>query len=376
MTTGYRAGALAVIVLCGVVFAPRESRLVTLDELKGAIASNPLAHEAMTAVTVVGSPLQAHVTTKKAKDFPLDGPSYLIISGGDAKNIVPGVGSGNGNTSTGPCVPDAQFQTLCNVGGLDIQFAIPPGAQTLEFDYLFFEWDYIPFEDPFRVYVTALGETTLIAQSTSSCDLGYYKGDAQFAYGLVRRHVVIDLLSYGGQTLTLRLQASDRFDNLLNSGALVDKLVLGPATGEEMNIACPGLDPDDADADNVPDSIDNCPTVANPSQADQNNNGIGDACDNDASPSGCMVPLGDINQDQKVDVGDVQCTILVSLWSLGQISGLPPDCALPSVDVTDINCSGTTDVQDLQLCILLVLNAPLDASIDADNNLCPDACER
>ncbi|PYT09556.1 MAG: hypothetical protein DMF49_01815, partial [Acidobacteria bacterium] len=35
----------------------------------------------------------------------------------------------------------------------------------------------------------------------------------------------------------------------------------------------------DADADLVPDNRDNCPGVANPSQADQNSDGLGDACD-------------------------------------------------------------------------------------------------
>jgi hypothetical protein len=35
----------------------------------------------------------------------------------------------------------------------------------------------------------------------------------------------------------------------------------------------------DADCDGLPDDRDNCPTTANPKQADQNTNGIGDACD-------------------------------------------------------------------------------------------------
>jgi len=40
----------------------------------------------------------------------------------------------------------------------------------------------------------------------------------------------------------------------------------------------PGLP--DADADGVPDSCDNCPTVPNPSQADTDGDGVADACDN------------------------------------------------------------------------------------------------
>jgi len=35
----------------------------------------------------------------------------------------------------------------------------------------------------------------------------------------------------------------------------------------------------DADGDGVPDSLDNCPAVANPDQADQNQDGLGDRCD-------------------------------------------------------------------------------------------------
>jgi len=37
--------------------------------------------------------------------------------------------------------------------------------------------------------------------------------------------------------------------------------------------------PADQDADGIPDSTDNCPTVANSNQADANQNGIGDACE-------------------------------------------------------------------------------------------------
>ena len=38
-------------------------------------------------------------------------------------------------------------------------------------------------------------------------------------------------------------------------------------------------EPADADGDGIPDSVDNCPTVPNPSQADIDDNGVGDSCD-------------------------------------------------------------------------------------------------
>jgi hypothetical protein len=40
----------------------------------------------------------------------------------------------------------------------------------------------------------------------------------------------------------------------------------------------------DTDSDGVPDTPDNCPTVANPDQADSDHDCIGDACDPTPQP--------------------------------------------------------------------------------------------
>lgn len=50
-------------------------------------------------------------------------------------------------------------------------------------------------------------------------------------------------------------------------------------------ITSDGADPPDADADGVADGTDNCPVVANPDQADADEDATGDACDPTPRPT-------------------------------------------------------------------------------------------
>jgi hypothetical protein len=78
---------------------------------------------------------------------------------------------------------------------------------------------------------------------------------------------------------TLRIGITDVYDELGDTNVF---LRLGSLTSIGA--------PTDADGDGVPDFLDNCPAIPNPSQSDSNFNGIGDDCD--TSPPLPPAPLG------------------------------------------------------------------------------------
>jgi hypothetical protein len=76
----------------------------------------------------------------------------------------------------------------------------------------------------------------------------------------------------------------------------------------------------DTDGDGRPDSTDNCPTIANPTQADCNTNGVGDACEvaagapdfnHDTIPDTCQC-IADLFIDYQVNGADLG--VLLSQW--------------------------------------------------------------
>ena len=101
--------------------------------------------------------------------------------------------------------------------------------------------------------------------------------------------------------------------------------------------------PPDTDGDGVLDEQDNCPAIANPTQADCNNNGSGDVCEiaagasdfnHDTIPDFCQC-LGDLSVDYQVNGADLGA--LLAFWG-------PVNPALPSAD---INRDGKVDGADL-----------------------------
>jgi hypothetical protein len=97
-----------------------------------------------------------------------------------------------------------------------------------------------------------------------------------------------------------------------------------------------GPPPIDTDGDGRPDSIDNCPTIANPTQADCNNNGAGDACE--------------------IASGAPDCNA----------NTIPDSCELAAGTAFDCNANTIPDSCDI---------ASQGATSDCNLNTIPDACE-
>jgi hypothetical protein len=147
-------------------------------------------------------------------------------------------------------------------------------------------------------------------------------------------------------TIALRIDGGVRCWGYNNYGQCNTPVDLGPcssiAGGGFHTIAIAGPPLIDTDGDGRPDSIDNCPTIANPTQADCNSNVVGDVCEIaagapdfnlDTIPDTCQC-IADLFIDRQVNGADLGA--LLSQWGPANAN-----------TVSDMNRDGKVDGADL-----------------------------
>jgi len=156
------------------------------------------------------------------------------------------------------------------------------------------------------------------------------------------------LVSFGSTTLEQGQEAHYRTAVLYNNTSPFD---LDDNVEEILSLE--QGPPFDSDNDCVPTDLDNCPTVYNPDQTDDNSNGIGDVCE---------YICGDANGDADVNVSD-------AVWIINYVfvNGAPPD----PLESGDANCDGDVNVSDAVWIINFVFINGFDPC-DTDNNGIPD----
>jgi len=94
-------------------------------------------------------------------------------------------------------------------------------------------------------------------------------------------------------------------------------------------------EPPDADGDGVPDRVDNCPSIANSSQADHDGDGQGDVCDDDDDDDG-VPDAGDA-----CDLSDLAPTVVIDGCDSGTPNPLGADGCTFSDDIEEAAVAAT-----------------------------------
>lgn len=153
----------------------------------------------------------------------------------------------------------------------------------------------------------------------------------------------------------------DDEDGIFDTNDLCPRGPVGWVSNEENDIEQDGCADIDSDGDGFVDQADNCPAVANPTQADLDNDSIGDLCDGDKDGDGISIP-------------DDNCPNDLNAWISFSWNDYDQDGCLDETMDEDDDDDGVLDVDDD--CPYGEKNWIDEAtSLDYDGDGCADASE-
>jgi cysteine-rich repeat protein len=89
----------------------------------------------------------------------------------------------------------------------------------------------------------------------------------------------------------------------------------------------------------------------------------------------CVGPVGDLDRNGTVNVVDVQCSTVSSLWALSGNGTSQPACLGDTLEAVDANCVPPFNISDILLVVQSALGGKLPGALDLNVNGCPDTCE-
>lgn len=90
-----------------------------------------------------------------------------------------------------------------------------------------------------------------------------------------------------------------------------------------------------------------------------------------------LTPIGDVDNSGNLNVADVMCTVLEALAQSADPADPAPACLSGSDrSLADLNCDGITNVADATLLLRVGLIGSMPTQVDADGDLCADACSQ